>query len=149
MTGFPPRLLLSDLIERINAAWSVLDICLVIFFVFYVWVNRDYLRGWWSEKTPLAMQAAAAILIFHSGDAVTRSILWWIRHEINRGAMATESYTTVGWLTEVLEFSAIIACIGILCKIRVFAGSWLGRRFWLTSAILALVAAAFTRHLPF
>ena len=145
-------LMLAEAIESINAAWTVLDICIVIYFTYYLWNSRHYVKlSWrtvwtWSHGLPVYTQAAIAIFIFHLGDTGVRGMVWYLRHQINEGHPITYSFAAPA--TAFLAVAAFIAGIGLLCKLRVFATPWLGRWVWVGGAALAATAAVGTHWLP-
>lgn len=145
MTGFSE--VYVDLSERINAAWLVLDVCLVGYLFYYFWRGRHLaklLSFWQVRDIPLYLQAAIAIMVFHIGDMGVRTVVWWLRHQSNRGELVWALPATAPLL-----FFAVIALVGILCKLRVFSGPWLGRWVWVGGGTVALLAAIGTRWLPF
>jgi hypothetical protein len=144
--------ILAETIESINAAWTVLDVCIVVYFSYYLWSTRKkYKLSWrtiftWSYGLPIYTQAAMAIFIFHIGDTGVRGGVWLLRHRINEGhALA---YEFAAPATVFLAVFATIAGVGLLCKLRVFATPMLGRWVWLAGSVLAASAAVLTHWLP-
>lgn len=148
MIGFNGSL--SFWLERINSAWFVLDACLVFYLAYYLWKSRRDLSlslfTWWMHpKVPLYIQAALAILVFHTGDMVVRFWVWYLRHQVNRGVSIN---STQALITPTIVVFSVMAGWGILCMLRVFSGPWLGRWVWLGGGVVALLAASITHWLP-
>ena len=143
---------LAQTIESINAAWTVLDLCLVIYFAYYLYTVKVKCKlSWpsifkWSSRLPMFVQAAIAIFIFHVGDTGVRGLVWIIRHRLNEGHSI--NYQFAAPATAVLAVFAFIAGFGLLCKLRVFSTPLLGQWVWVTGASLAFVAAVLTHWLP-
>lgn len=144
---------LAETIERVNAAWWILDLWLVGFLLFYFYVGyRDsrlntkaMIVQWWDGRMPIYLQAAAAILVFHVGDFGVRFSVWWLRHVVNSGGGPVGIQD---WSTYWLLIFAFVAGVGMLCQLRVFAGLLLGRWIWIWGGCAALLAALFTRIIP-
>ena len=144
--------LLANTVESVNAAWTVLDLCLLAYLGYYLWTLRKKFKlSWrtlynWSTGLPIYAQAAIAIFIFHLGDVGVRGIVWWVRHRVNVGQ--PPSFEFVAPATLVLAVFAVIAGIGLMCKLRVFSTPWLGRWVWIGGTTLALGAAVLTHFIP-
>lgn len=138
---------IAALLEQVNAAWAVLDLCLVLYLGYYFYVGHKEhnitLRRWWKQDLPLGVQAAVAIFIFHMGDLGVRGLLWWARHELNSGWSTSLEAPRVP-----LSIFAVVAVFGILCKLRVFSRPWMGDWLWLLGAMLAVLAILNTRYFP-
>jgi hypothetical protein len=149
--------ILAETIERVNASWVVLDLCLVAFLSYYLWTTRNdggsgrwsflgMLFKWNNPQVPLHVQAAVAILVFHTGDVGVKALVWWVRHQVNQGDGVPPAVLfpiSVG-----LALFAVVAGVGVLCMLRIFSAPWLGRWVWLASGLLAILAAFLTRMLP-
>lgn len=144
--------LLAETIESVNAAWVVLDVCLLLYFGYYLWdIRHRFELSWrtlynWSSGLPLYAQAAIAIFIFHLGDAGVRGIVWLIRHRINEGHPIMFQFIVPA--TGFLVVFACVAGVGLMCKLKVFATPLLGRWVWLGGTSLAAAAAIGTHWLP-
>lgn len=139
---------LSTLLERINGAWALLSLVLLCYLLYYLYVENRAgqltFERWRRCRTPLHVQAALAIAVFHLGDFGVRAIVWYLRHEINLGAPLSVQAP----LLIPLALLSTLAGFGILCKLRVFSGPWLGPWVWIGGAFLGLAAGEFTRLLP-
>ena len=144
--------ILGLVIESVNAGWVTLDLILLLWFGYYMWtIRHEYKVTWrtlltWSTGLPLYAQAAIAIFIFHTGDFGVRGIVWWIRHQVNQGEPPLFNFIAPATLA--LCVFALIAWIGLLCKLRVFSTPMVGRwAFWAGGAA-ALTSAIGTHFLP-
>lgn len=128
-------------LEILNGIWAVLDFALLAWFTYYIYAQvkeiENYvwyhsLKYWWNEGLPPQINAAVAIYVFTTGDAIVRTYIWYWRHQTNLGH--DEHLLSI---VPVL-FGGVIALIGLLCKIRVFTIYRIGNKAWILSILLAL-----------
>jgi len=141
-------------LEVLNGIWSVLDLTLLAWFTYYIWVQIKELedftwyrsfRYWSKNGLPPHVNAAISIYVFTTGDVIVRSHIWYWRHFQNLG------YTAEDLSLWPLVLGGTIAAVGLLCKIRVFTVYRLGNIAWVASLFLALalVLTALLTHINF
>lgn len=138
---------LAIALEKINGAWTVLDLILVTYLSYYLFheLKLQHFR-WRIFHLALHVQAAIAILVFHVGDLGVRAIVWFLRHQANAGANL--SYLAADSVSLPIVLFSFVAGFGILCQLRVFSSPWLGPWIWLIGAAFGFTAAELTHYLP-
>jgi hypothetical protein len=116
----------SVILERMNASLSIVTFCALVIFARYIWKNLD--RGYWYLRPAIAF---ASLWV---GDTFLRTVLWYVRHFINKGGSIQLPVLSIVTGNAVLMVS-------VLCCIRVFSETDEGNLPWLITLFIALVAA--------
>lgn len=135
-------------LEFLNGLWSLFSFYLVAWLTYYIYTNcpttrnkhgyrvSNILFSYWRNAPPY-IRVAVATITFHFGDMMVRGSIWWWRHELN-------VHNTDFWLyvQPIVMIGSMMACIGLLCKVRVFSEPRFGIGPWLSAALIALFVGA-------
>jgi hypothetical protein len=118
-------------LEAMNVAWFVAAALIAWLFICYI------VRHWRDGRTP-PLNAAIALGVYFTGEAVVRGWVWYWRHLLNRGA-------DVSWMTSapILAVGGAAALGGGLCLMRVFTMRY-GNVPWVATGMLAVAAGLLT-----
>jgi uncharacterized membrane protein SirB2 len=116
----------SEVAELLNGMMFILSLCLLFTFARYLW-------GDWCWPLMRRQQAAVAILVFMTGEAVRGGWTWAWRYMGNEGV-------NVQWMRDVpvLLMAAMLLLSGALLMIRAFTPNTCGHRSWIISGILSV-----------
>lgn len=120
---------ISHVLEAINAAFAVLSMCALCIFMNFIWHQRK--AGY------IQLRPAIALACMFLGEAIQRSIFWYVRDRINSG-----NPTPVP--DNLVVMASLVIIVGICCAIRIFSPSSWGNRGWIFSLMLTIIVVTCT-----
>lgn len=120
-------------IEIINGTLFIICIGIATFFGCYI--VKQIQRFGFGLSGYLMSEGAIAMFVFVIGDAIVRGSIWYMRHAMNISESSAELQANG---TAVAMVGVLIASLGGLCIIRIFAPQKFGPWPWIVTAALAL-----------
>lgn len=128
-------------LEILNGNVALLSLFLLPLIAAQIWRYRSQYRGLWRFLTddPMGLQVVVAMGVYHLGDLLTRSAVWFARY-MGVGGQMDFQYL---FLLPLLAGSSL-ALVGLVCKIRVLSvGLFRTYRVYVTTAAFAAVFFTF------
>jgi hypothetical protein len=126
----------GTVLEFTNAALFVVCMGIVLFIARYM-IERypRHRKTFWAWLMSTEIKLASALGLFALGDAIIRFPVWYMRHQLDRGA----SVLLVGSQFDAVITVGVVLCTwGGLCAVRVMAPYRMGEWPWLVVAAAAL-----------